>query len=510
MLTLSNVVATDLGAFSRTSAGTHILVVGSGTAGVTTAIALARAGLSVVILEAGPFIMPSHLGSTPFRSRGDITPRIHNLVRYRTAWLARDRYHAGVVPPLQNDAWSVVGGRTLFWGGCTPRFSPWDFADWPFDYASFAPYYETAEQLMHVSGIGDCPPFFRGPAQDAVMRNLAAAGFESSHARLGVDTQEALNGYIPRGFDSAVDRLLRSGLLVEAPRRGGIVLVPEAIVERIEHDGRHVQGLTVSDPEGKRRFDFTAQHYVLAGGAVQSTRLALASGLQALSPHVGHFVADHLFVQGLFRLRKPLGGAIYLFVDPTQERPYHLQIQGPFQETWYTPYHATVWLDCDPQGQYLLVYCFGVGSSVETNEVVLTDQQSDGPRALGRYCVLNDRSDEDLQTLQAMQECLPPIAAAIGADVVRSQVNPPGSALHEIGGLVMSEKPGERVTDTYGRFWALPNLSVADAAAWPSQGSANSYLTITAWSLRHAEGVLQRLAVEPIATREARWHEAAI
>lgn len=447
MVTLADVIATDLGTFSKTSAGTDVLVVGSGTAGVTTAIALARAGLSVAILEAGPFIMSSHLGSTPFRSRGDITPRIHNLVRYKTAWLSRDRYHPGVVPPLQNDAWSVVGGRTLFWGGCTPRFSPWDFADWPFDYASFASYYEKAERLMHVSGAGTSPPFFRGPAQEKLLRELAAAGFDGSYARLGVDTEEARNGYVPRGFDSAIDRLLRSGLLVHEPSRGGIVLVPEAIVERIEHDGRSVQALIVSDPEGKRRFAFTARHYVLAGGAVQSTRLALASNLQALSPHVGHFVADHLFVQGLFRLREPLDGPIYLFVDPTRERRFHLQIQGPFHETWYTPYHATVWLDCDPHGRYLLVYCFGIGASVETNEVVLTGQQTDGPRGLGGYCVLNDRTEGDLQTLQAIEDALPPIAEAIGADLVRSQVNPAGSALHEIGGLTMSKNPGERVTD---------------------------------------------------------------
>ena len=77
---------------------------------------------------------------------------------------------------------------------------------------------------------------------------------------------------------------------------------------------------------------------------------------------------------------------------------------------------------------------------------------------------------------------------------MRSQINPPGAALHEIGGLRMSEEPGVGVTDTFGRFWTLPNLSVADSAVWPSQGSANSYLTITAWSLRHAEGVLARLA----------------
>ena len=494
-LSLSNVFATDLAAYAKMSAGADVLVVGSGTAGVTTAIELARAGMSVVILEAGPFIMPSHVGSTPFRSRGELTPKIHNLVRYQTAWLTRERYHEHAVPPLQSDAWSVVGGRTLFWGGCTPRFSSWDFDDWPFDYATFAPYYERAESLMHVSGVDDRPPFFRGQAQDKLMSALASSGYDSSHARLGVDTEQALNGYIPRGFDSAIDRLLRSGLIVTEPERGGIVLVPEAIVEEIRQNGSTVTGLTVSDPEGEHRYDFTARHYVLAGGAVQSSRLALASGLRELSPDVGHYVADHLFVQGLFRLRQPIDGPIYLFIDPTRERPYHLQLQGPFEETWYTPYHATVWLDCDPAGLYLLVYVFGVGSSVAENEVVLTDIASDGPRQMGSYCVLNDRTAFDLRTLQEMEACLPAIAEAMGADLVRSQVNPPGSALHEIGGLIMSPTPGEGVTDPYGRFWTLPNLSVADAAAWPSQGSANSYLTITAWSLRHAEGVLERLGV---------------
>ncbi|MEP5606887.1 MAG: GMC oxidoreductase, partial [Marinobacter alexandrii] len=98
------------------------------------------------------------------------------------------------------------------------------------------------------------------------------------------------------------------------------------------------------------------------------------------------------------------------------------------------------------------------------------------------------------KVLAEMDAFLPKVADAIDADLIRTQVNPLGAALHEIGGLRMSAEPEAGVTDTYGQFWRLPNLSVADSAAWPSQGSANSYLTITAWSLRHAEGVLARLS----------------
>ncbi|MGO1120653.1 FAD-dependent oxidoreductase [Rhodovibrionaceae bacterium A322] len=497
MSSLASILTADLFSVAKTTSSIDVLVVGSGTAGVTTAIELAQKGLAVVVLEAGPFVLPGHVGSTSFRSRDDLTPQIHNLVRYRTAWTDSAHFQEDVTPPLDHDAWSAVGGRTLFWGGCTPRFAEWDFADWPFTYQDFVSYYERAENLMHVSGSESekRPPFFRGKAQDEVLSRLNNGGYKAVHAALGVDTEETRNGYIPRGFDCSADRLLRSGLLCREVKRGGIVLVPNAVVEKVEHNNKQITGLIVeSAGEDTRRFRLTARHYTLAGGTIQSTRLAMASGLQELHPKVGSHVADHLFVQGLFKLKEPLDEPIYAFVAPQVDRPYHIQIQGPFDETWYSPYHATVWLDCDPKGLYLLVYCFGVGEAAEANQVKLTSGQGDGPGGMGQYCVINDRSESDLRILDEMQAYLPGVAEAMGAELVRSQVHTPGSALHEIGGLRMSPDPKEGVTDTYGRFWSLPNLSVADAAAWPSQGSANSYLTITAWSLRHAEGVLERLS----------------
>ncbi|MCA1298484.1 FAD-dependent oxidoreductase [Stappia indica] len=494
MSTLSSILASDPFSISKSTTNIDVLIVGSGTAGVTSAIELARKGLSVVILEAGPFVLPNHVGSSPFRSRGEITPQIHNLVRYRTAWSDRANYREDVASPLNNDAWSAVGGRTLFWGGCTPRFSEWDFGDWPLNYEEFAPYYDHAEALMHVSGRSEQrPPFFRGAAQDTILERLRGAGIEAEHASLGVDTQESRNGYVPRGFDCAADRLLRSGLLSQTVARGRITLVPDTLAERVDHNGHAVTGLIARGTQDDRRFRLVARHYAFAGGAIQSTRLALASGLKDVHPLVGSHIADHLFIQGLFKLNAPVNEPIYTFIPAAENRPYHIQVQGPFDETWYSPYHATVWLDCDPQGLYLLAYCFGVGEAAKSNEVRMTGQAGDGPGSMGEYVVLADRTESDLRILDEMNAFLPQVAQGMGAELVRSQINPPGAALHEIGGLRMSAEPGVGVTDTYGRFWSLGNLSVADSAAWPSQGSANSYLTITAWSLRHAEGVAAQL-----------------
>ena len=203
MKSLSSVLTSDLFSIAKSTTNIDVLIVGSGTAGVTSAIELASKGLSVVILEAGPFVLPSHVGSTPFRSRSDLTPQVHNLVRYRTAWTDRAHFdESRCAAPEQRCLVEPSAGRTLFWGGCTPRFTEWDFADWPV-------------QLRRVRALlpeGRGPDARLGPehgpsrllpgtdAQQGFLDRLNDAGIEAVHASTGVDTQQTLNGYMPTRF----------------------------------------------------------------------------------------------------------------------------------------------------------------------------------------------------------------------------------------------------------------------------------------------------------------------
>src|SRR5262245_6774132 len=99
------------------------LVIGSGTAGVTTALVLAERGYRVVILEAGPLLLLGHIGNTQLNQYGVLASKINTSVSYETRWLLRDKCEPenNMRRGETNTAWSVVGGRTIFWSGCAPR-----------------------------------------------------------------------------------------------------------------------------------------------------------------------------------------------------------------------------------------------------------------------------------------------------------------------------------------------------------------------------------------------------
>lgn len=474
------------------AAGVDCLIIGSGTSGVTAAAELASQGLRVAIIEAGPLLLTEHVGSGPFANREDIVPSIHDVVRYGTLWTTSDQEGAasGGRVETNNNAWSVVGGRTVFWGGCTPRFLDGDFATWPYGADEVRPWYERAERLIGASGSdgNERPPFITHAAQERLMARLGVDGIRATHVPLGVDTAAVRDGRMSRGFDSSVSRLLRHPKFGRCEDGAALSLAAETQAVRLDVQAGQVRAVTVRN--GGETFDIPARHVILAGSCIQSVRLAMASGLDRDDPLIGRYIGDHLFRQAVFKLPEPIGEkSLYIFIPPTPERPYHVQLQGMFRETWYSPLHATIWLDGDADGQYLLYYCFGVSTAEREGRLVLRE----GEGSLRDYFVVHDRSPGDLETLAGMAEFTERVAAGLGAELVRTQENGPGAALHEFGGLRMGSDPASSVTDPDGCFWRVPNLSCVDAAIWPHQGSANSYLSITAIALRNATRLAEKL-----------------
>jgi choline dehydrogenase-like flavoprotein len=140
-----------------------VCVIGSGAGGAPVALALGRAGFSVVVLEKGPWYAPSDF----------VHDEILNSRRNFFSPFPWDEPHLWRSSPdapylRTNDAWTAncVGGGTVHMSGYFYRLKPVDFklkstlgtikdatvADWPIDYRQLSPFYDLAEAELGVSG----------------------------------------------------------------------------------------------------------------------------------------------------------------------------------------------------------------------------------------------------------------------------------------------------------------------------------------------------------------------
>ena len=166
-----------------------LVVVGAGAGGSVLTQRLARAGWSVVCLDAGPFWDPDRDWVSDERGS-------------HTLYWTEPRQIGGETPvPLgSNNSGRGVGGSMVHYAGYTPRFHPSDFntfsvdgvgADWPISYQDLKGYYELIEAELPVAGQdwpwGD-PHRYPHHAHrvsgngDVFLRGAAAAGIE---ARIG-------------------------------------------------------------------------------------------------------------------------------------------------------------------------------------------------------------------------------------------------------------------------------------------------------------------------------------
>jgi choline dehydrogenase-like flavoprotein len=152
-----------------------VLVIGSGAAGAALTWRLTELGAKVVCLEQGDWIDPRTFASARLDYeaqflRGDFNfdPNVRGRPEDYPVTTAGD-------DPPNIAMFNAVGGTTIHWQAHFPRFHPSDFrvrsldgvaADWPITYDELAPYYETNDRMMGVSGLhGDPANPPRSPRQ---------------------------------------------------------------------------------------------------------------------------------------------------------------------------------------------------------------------------------------------------------------------------------------------------------------------------------------------------------
>ncbi len=500
-----------------------LVIVGAGAGGSVLAQRLARAGWSIVMLDAGPFWDPDADWVSDERGA-------------HTLYWTEPRQIGGSDPvPLgSNNSGRGVGGSMIHYSGYVPRLHPSDFrtrshdgvgVDWPIDYADLRPHYAAIEQELPVAG-QDWPwgephryPQHAHPMGgngDVFVRGARAAGIETRVGPVAISNGRFGNRphCIYRGF-------CQQGCKVNAKASPLITHIPDALAHGVEVRAHsHVSRILVDDETDRA----TGVEYVrdgvvrrqrarmvaVAGYSIETPRLLLLSatarhpqGLGNDSDNVGRY----LMVQGApqtagrfeaevraYKAPPPEASSEQMYeTDPSKpyRRGFSLQTVSPLPITWSE--HVTAqghW--GEPLREYLrdYVHWATVGALCEllpqaANRVTLADEVDRHGLPVAHFSYSQCENDKAL--IAAAQKSMEDLLRAAGATETMTVQR----YAHLVGGARLSARPEDGVVDTHHRVHGMPNLLITDGSTLPTQGAANPALTIMAMVARAAQLLVQ-------------------
>ncbi|MFN0121877.1 MAG: GMC oxidoreductase [Blastocatellia bacterium] len=325
------------------------VIVGSGAAGGMAAWIMARAGLKVLVLEAGKKLdlysdFKTHAWPYEEKFRGRLSPRDAHNYKYGFA----DGYTDHIYARLDENPYSTpkdkpfdwvraraVGGRTLVWGRVSLRLSDYDFKarthdgygeDWPISYADLKPYYDRVDELIGVMGSYENLPqlpdgVFQKPQPMLCGEMMLKKGVEKSGHRLiptraGVTSQKEklpadvrkhraschYCGTCGRGCDVGAMFNSPTALLEPARATGNLTLRPNSVVREvlIDRNTGRARGVAFVDRETRQEYEALGKIVVLGASSLESTRIMLNSksrfyphGVANSSGVLGHYLHDH-------------------------------------------------------------------------------------------------------------------------------------------------------------------------------------------------------------------------
>jgi len=461
----------------------EVCIIGSGPAGTTLAVELARQGRQVLLLEGG----------------GEAVTDESQAI-YRGS-VVGDTYF-----PLESVRLRCLGGSSNHWGGWCRPLDEDDFGDrpdfplavWPIGKEDLDPYLDRSEEILELPSL---------PADRLV-------DGEHGIRQIHFHTAGAVR------FWSKFGPALRA-----APN---VRVVNEANVTLLRTDGSRVTGLTVEDFGGVRR-EIRADRYVLATGGIENSRLLLwsdrvqngalvpaGSPLGAYwmeHPHatVGHGLVpryyatdqgfhDRQFFSLTAAARRELGilGCGLRFVPLRDEETRSLVDDLACAAPGRAIRAARESLENRSCGARLRAAW--EQEPIAENRVALSETERDRfgiPRTVLHW----RRTDTDIRTVRDSAIRFGRFLAERDFGRLRLEpwvleLEPPeGGELagkHHMGGTRMAESPARGVVDANCKVFGQENLFVAGSSVFPAAGHANPTQTIVQLALRLADHLTRR------------------
>ena len=324
------------------------IIVGSGACGGWAAMELTRAGMKVLMLEAGAHVDPARdfqhkfLYELDYRGQGrpGLLRRYSGSERNYRIFIDNTE-NPYTTSPDTNYRWGrsrCLGGRTLHWARATDRMADYEFKaasldgygmNWAVTYADMKPYYDRIESFIGVSARKEgLPQFPDGPFLPPMPLNCAetiftaactSLGWRSTHRRLALLTRPH-NGRPPclycgncvNGCDVGAMFNPIAVTFPPALETGNLEIRTDSVVSlvRMNRENR-AQGVTYIERFTKKSVDVYAKYVILASSTLENTRLLLLSargGLANSSGTLGQYMMDQVGGGGVSGILPKLKG----------------------------------------------------------------------------------------------------------------------------------------------------------------------------------------------------------
>lgn len=462
-----------------------VVIVGTGPAGMSLAMALASKGIASLLVEAGP--RRAALDPEPYQGSSGERPY-----------------------PLGASRLRHFGGTSGHWGGWCRPLDPVDFAPvegvphtgWPITREQAYAHLAKAHEVLEIPDARYDEPDVLAAARETALPLPEASGFHTRVFRFSPPTR----------FGRRYRDDIENSPLIHCALRTALVAV------------KQVQGkvrLVLRGPDGKDH-EVAPAASVLAMGGIENARHLLWSqrrhGLSLPgSDWVGRCFLDHCGLAAArviaqldlnYGRRDTVVGNLMPVIVPDAERiaqgraPSHMFILNPVrEESFLQPGYGGAGFLFGGEAQalqaYELIAVSGQRPNRDSRILLGDDVDSLGmPRVVVDWRV----NSADFAGVFASVADFGRQLAASGLGRLRKTgliVPEPNQALsagmHHIGTTRMARSESEGVVDVDGKVFGTQDLYVAGSSVFPTGGFANPTLTIVSLALRLAEHLADRL-----------------